>query len=69
MHVHKERIGDVNAAEIALFYGPGDLRVVTETGIRGNWFADVSPQDLNALYSAGNRFLAEGREELIIRPT
>ena len=67
MHVHKERIGDVNGAEIAIWYGPGDLRIVTETGIRGNLFAEVVPEQLQDFYKAGNVILAEGREELVIR--
>lgn len=67
MHVHKERMGDVDTAEIAIWYGPGDLRIVTETGIRGNLFAEVVPEQLDDFYVAGNRILAEGREELVIR--
>jgi hypothetical protein len=68
MHVHKERMGDVDTAEIAIWYGPGDLRIVTETGIRGNLFAEVVPEQLDDFYQAGNVILAEGREELVIRP-
>ena len=67
MHVHKERMGDVDTAEIAIWYGPGDLRIVTETGIRGNLFAEVVPEELDAFYVAGNTILAEGREELTIK--
>ncbi len=67
MHVHRERMGDVDTAEVAIWYGPGDLRVVTETGIRGNLFAEVRPDELDAFYAAGNTILAEGREELTIR--
>jgi hypothetical protein len=67
MHVHKERMGDVDTAEIAIWYGPGDLRIVTETGIRGNLFAEVVPEQLDDFYQAGNVILAEGREELVIR--
>jgi Protein of unknown function (DUF3830) len=66
MHVHKERMGDVDTAEVAIWYGPGDLRIVTETGIRGNLFAAVRPEELDAFYAAGNAILAEGREELTI---
>jgi hypothetical protein len=67
MHVHRERIGNVNGAEVAIWYGPGDLRIVTETGIRGNLFAEVAPEELDDFYRAGNVILAEGREELVIR--
>lgn len=67
MHVHKERMGDMDTAEVAVWYGPGDLRIVTETGIRGNLFAEIRPQQLDAFYIAGNTILAEGREELTIR--
>jgi Protein of unknown function (DUF3830) len=67
MHLHKERMGDVDTAEVAIWYGPGDLRIVTETGIRGNLFAEVLPEELNDFYKAGNTILAEGREELTIR--
>lgn len=67
MHVHKERLGDVDGAEIAIWYGPGDLRIVTESGIRGNLFAEVVPDQLDEFYKAGNVILAEGREELVIR--
>jgi hypothetical protein len=67
MHVHRERMGDVDTAEVAIWYGPGDLRVVTETGIRGNLFAEVPPAELDAFYAAGNTILAEGREELTIK--
>jgi hypothetical protein len=68
MHVHKERMGDVDTAEVAIWYGPGDLRIVTETGIRGNLFAEVIPEQLDDFYAAGNAVLAEGRDELTIRP-
>jgi hypothetical protein len=67
MHLHKERMGDVDTAEVAIWYGPGDLRIVTETGIRGNLFAEVLPEQLDDFYAAGNVILAEGREELVIR--
>ena len=67
MHVHKERMGDVDTAEVAIWYGPGDLRIVTETGIRGNLFAEVLPEQLEDFYAAGNVSLAEGREQLTIR--
>jgi hypothetical protein len=67
MHVHKERMGNVDTAEVAIWYGPGDLRVVTETGIRGNLFADVVPEQLDDFYKAGNVILAQGQEELTIR--
>ncbi len=67
MHVHKERMGVVDTAEIAIWYGPGDLRVVTETGIRGNLFAEVVPDQLDEFYAAGNTILAEGRDQLTIR--
>lgn len=66
MHVHKERVGDADTAEIAIWYGPGDLRMVTETGIRGNLFAEVVPEQLDELYAAGNVILSEGREQLRI---
>lgn len=68
MHVHKERMGDVDTAEVAIWYGPGDLRIVTETGIRGNLFAEVIPEQLDDFYTAGSTILAEGRDELTIRP-
>ena len=67
MHIHRERVGDVDAAEIAIWYGPGDLRIATETGIRGNLFAEVVPEQLDAFYAAGNAILLEGREQLTIR--
>jgi hypothetical protein len=67
MHVHESRIGRGDGAEIALWYGHGDLRVVTETGIRGNLFAEVLPGQLDDFYEAGDRILAEGREEVVIR--
>lgn len=67
MHVHKERIGDVEAAEIAVWYGPGDLRIVTEAGIRGNLFAEIVPEQLDEFYEAGNTILHGGQEELVIR--
>jgi hypothetical protein len=68
MHVHKERMGDVDTAEVAIWYGPGDLRIVTETGIRGNLFAEVLPEQLAEFYAAGNAILSNGRDELTIRP-
>jgi Protein of unknown function (DUF3830) len=67
MHLHKERMGDVDTAEVAIWYGPGDLRIVTETGIRGNLFAEVLPGQLGEFYAAGNAILANGRDELTIR--
>lgn len=68
MHVHKARIGLGDGAEIALWYGHGDLRIVTETGIRGNLFAEVIPEQLDEFYEAGDRILAEGREQAVFRP-
>jgi hypothetical protein len=68
MHVHRARIGDGPGAEIAIWYGHGDLRVVTETGIRGNLFAEIVPEQLDAFLAAGDTILAEGREDVIIRP-
>lgn len=68
MHVHKDRIGLGDGAEIALWYGHGDLRIVTETGIRGNLFAEVVAEQLDDFYQAGDRILAEGREQVIFRP-
>lgn len=66
MHVHADRItGD--GAEIALWYGHGDLRIVTESGIRGNLFAEVLPEQLDAFYEAGDHVLAHGREDVVIR--
>ena len=62
-----ERMGDVDTAEVAIWYGAGDLRVVTETGIRGNLFAEVLPDQLEDFYAAGNVILADGREQLTIR--
>jgi len=67
MHVHEDRIGGEDGAEIALWYGHGDLRVVSETGIRGNLFAEVLDEDLAGFYAAGDRILAEGREDIVIR--
>ena len=68
MHVHKSRIGTGDGAEIAIWYGHGDLRVVSETGIRGNLFAEVLPEQLDEFHLAGDIILAEGREDVIIRP-
>ena len=68
MHVHKSRIGNGDGAEIAIWYGHGDLRVVSETGIRGNLFAEVLAEQLDDFLLAGDTILAEGREEVIIRP-
>lgn len=63
MHVHGSRIAPGTAgAEIALWYGQGDLRVVTESGIRGNLFAEVVPEELADFQAAGDTILAEGRE-------
>jgi hypothetical protein len=67
MHVHRERIGDVDGAEIAIWYGPGDLRIVTETGIRGNHFATVRPEYLKDFYRAGLKTLHEGQKELTVQ--
>lgn len=67
MHVHTERLGNVDAAEVAIWYGPGDLRIATETGLRGNLFAEVVPEQLDAFYAAGVVILSEGREQLTIR--
>lgn len=66
MHVHKGRV-DGDGAEIALWYGHGDLRVVTETGIRGNLFARVVEEELDDFLAAGDHILANGREEVEIR--
>lgn len=67
MQVHKKQMGDVDTAEVAVWYGSGDLRVVTETGIRGNLFAEIEPTQLDAFYDAGSVILAEGREEIVVR--
>lgn len=66
MHVHKDRIGGRDGAEIALWYGHGDLRYVTESGIRGNMFAEVIEEDLDRFYEAGDNILANGREQITI---
>lgn len=65
MHVHKGRIEGAGA-EIAFWYGHGDLRVVTETGIRGNLFAEVLPEQLEDFLEAGDHILAHGREDIVI---
>lgn len=67
MHVHKGRIGNDEGAEIALWYGHGDLRVVTESGIRGNLFARIVEDELEDFYAAGDHILANGREDVEIR--
>jgi hypothetical protein len=65
MHVHQGRIqGD--GAEIALWYGHGDLRIVSETGIRGNLFAEVVPEQLEEFLAAGDHILAHGREDVVL---
>lgn len=65
MHVHQGRVqGD--GAEIALWYGHGDLRVVTEAGIRGNLFAEIVPEQLDEFHQAGDHILAHGREDVVI---
>lgn len=68
MHVHKGRISGAGA-EIALWYGHGDLRIVTESGIRGNLFAEVVPEQLAEFYEAGDRVLAHGREDIVLSMT
>ena len=67
MHVHKMRMGNTDTAEIAIWYGPGDLRVVTETGIRGNHFATVRAEYLDDFFRAGLRMLETGRQPLTLR--
>ena len=66
MHVHKGRV-EGDGAEIALWYGHGDLRVVSETGIRGNLFARVVEDELDDFYAAGDHILANGREDVELR--
>lgn len=65
MHVHKDRVKGAGA-EIALWYGHGDLRVVSETGIRGNLFAEIVPEQLKDFYAAGDHVLAHGREDIVM---
>jgi hypothetical protein len=67
MHVHRMRVGQEDAAEIAIWYGPGDLRIVTETGIRGNHFATVRQEYLDAFFQAGVKILETGRQPLTLR--
>lgn len=67
MGVHKKQMGNVDTAEIAVWYGPGDLRIVTETGIRGNLFAEIDPDQMDDFYEAGAVVLAEGREDIVFR--
>lgn len=55
-----------DAAEIAIWYGEGDLRRMTECGVRGNLFGTVNG-DLDSFFSNGHKTLIEGNKEIILR--
>src|SRR5207249_4032760 len=61
--VHKRNLAGhkQDAAEIAIWYGEGDLRRITESGGRGNLFATIQ-ENLEGFAEAGHGILAEGRE-------
>lgn len=65
---HKINLGGhkSDAAEIAIWYGEGDLRRMTECGVRGNHFATVSG-DLDAMFRAGHDTLVHGETVIELR--
>lgn len=58
---HKE-----DAAEIAIWYGEGDLRRMTECGVRGNHFATVH-ENLDGMFRAGHDTLVNGETTVALR--
>lgn len=56
-----------DAAEVAIWYGEGDLRRVTETGVRGNHFATIAAEDLEAVAKVGYTLLDEGQTTATLR--
>jgi len=51
-----------DAAEIAIWYGEGELRRMTELDVRGNLFATVDHEHLEEFFVKGYRTLHEGRQ-------
>jgi hypothetical protein len=49
------------AAEIAIWYGEGELRRMTELDVRGNLFASIDERH-EELFTKGYRTLGEGRQ-------
>lgn len=58
---HREDVG-----EIAIWYGEGDLRRVTETGVRGNHFATITT-GLDRLFEVGHSILDNGHRTALLR--
>jgi hypothetical protein len=50
-----------DAAEIAIWYGEGELRRMTELGVRGNLFASIDERH-QELFTKGYRLLNGGQE-------
>lgn len=65
---HKLNLGGhvTDAAEIAIWYGEGELRRMTECGVRGNLFATVDA-DLDEFFRRGYRLLNEGQAQATVR--
>lgn len=66
---HKINLGGhrSDAAEIAIWYGEGDLRRMTECGVRGNHFGTVDPRHLERLFAVGHSLLVEGQANATLR--
>jgi hypothetical protein len=65
---HKLNLGGhrEDAAEIAIWYGEGDLRRMTEVGSRGNLFGTIDG-DLDEFLRSAYRLLNEGQAEATLR--
>lgn len=65
---HKINLGGhrEDAAEIAIWYGEGELRRMTECGVRGNHFATVE-DGLTEFFKVGHSILEHGQTRVVLR--
>jgi hypothetical protein len=54
-----------DAAEVAIWYGEGDLRRMTECGVRGNHFATIT-DGLDAIFDVGCGLLVDGQTTAVL---
>jgi hypothetical protein len=55
-----------DAAEVAVWYGEGDLRRMTECGVRGNHFATIT-DGLEDVFRVGLKLLVDGQTTAVLK--
>ncbi len=55
-----------DAAEVAIWYGEGDLRRMTDCGVRGNHFATIT-EGLDDIFRAGLGLLVNGQATAVLQ--